>query len=47
MSRDNARTTLFDSPNGYRYREFDTRAGSFDLTIPQLRHGSYFPEYGC
>src|ERR1700752_3695402 len=29
--------------NGYRQRKFDTRAGSLDLTIPKLRHGSYFP----
>ena len=31
--------------NGYRHREFDTRAGSLDLAIPKLRHGSYFPDW--
>jgi putative transposase len=31
--------------NGYRHRHFDTRAGSLDLAIPKLRHGSYFPEW--
>ena len=30
--------------NGYRQRQFDTRAGSLDLAIPKLRHGSYFPD---
>jgi putative transposase len=29
--------------NGYRYREWDTRAGVIDLQIPKLRRGSYFP----
>jgi putative transposase len=31
--------------NGYRYRQFDTRAGTLDLAIPKLRQGSYFPEW--
>ena len=31
--------------NGYRNRQFDTRAGSLDLAIPKLRHGSYFPDW--
>jgi putative transposase len=31
--------------NGYRQREWDTRAGSIDLAIPKLRHGSYFPDW--
>jgi putative transposase len=31
--------------NGYRSREFDTRAGTIDLAIPKLRQGSYFPEW--
>jgi putative transposase len=31
--------------NGYRGREFDTRAGSLDLSVPKLRQGSYFPEW--
>jgi putative transposase len=29
--------------NGYRQRQFDTRAGTLVLAIPKLRHGSYFP----
>ena len=29
--------------NGYRDRDFDTRAGTISLAIPKLRHGSYFP----
>ena len=29
--------------NGYRHREFDTRAGTLDLAIPKLRAGSYYP----
>ncbi len=29
--------------NGYRNREWDTRAGTVELTIPKLRSGSYFP----
>ncbi|NRQ35433.1 IS256 family transposase, partial [Nonomuraea sp. NN258] len=29
--------------NGYRTREWDTRAGSIELAIPKLRSGSYFP----
>ncbi len=31
--------------NGYRHRDFDTRAGTLDLAIPKLRQGSYFPEW--
>jgi len=31
--------------NGYRGREFDTRAGTLDLAIPKLRQGAYFPEW--
>src|SRR3954452_22681377 len=31
--------------NGYRHRDFDTRVGTLDVTIPKLRHGSYFPEW--
>jgi putative transposase len=29
--------------NGYRRREWDTRAGMIELEIPKLRRGSYFP----
>jgi transposase-like protein len=31
--------------NGYRLREWDTRAGSISLAIPKLRQGSYFPDW--
>ncbi len=31
--------------NGYRHRDFDTRAGTIDVAIPKLRQGSYFPEW--
>jgi transposase-like protein len=31
--------------NGYRRREWDTRAGSVSLAIPKLRQGSYFPDW--
>ena len=31
--------------NGYRAREFDTRAGTLDLAVPKLRTSSYFPEW--
>jgi putative transposase len=29
--------------NGYRPRQWDTRAGTIELEIPKLRQGSYFP----
>jgi transposase-like protein len=31
--------------NGYRLREWDTRAGTVELAIPKLRQGSYFPDW--
>ena len=31
--------------NGYRSREWDTRAGTIELEIPRLRSGSYFPSF--
>jgi len=31
--------------NGYRQREWDTRAGTIELAIPKLREGSYFPDW--
>ena len=32
-----------NSRNGYRHRDFDTRAGTIDLAVPKLREGQYFP----
>ena len=34
-----------NSRNGYRQREWDTRAGTIELAIPKLRQGSYFPAW--
>jgi putative transposase len=34
-----------NSRNGYRHRDFDTRAGTLDVAVPKLRTGSYFPEW--
>ncbi len=34
-----------NSRNGYRTREWDTRAGTVELAIPKLRSGSYFPAW--
>jgi len=34
-----------NSRNGYRRREWDTRAGTIELAIPKLRSGSYFPGF--
>lgn len=31
--------------NGYRERDWDTRAGRIELAIPKLRKGSYFPSF--
>jgi putative transposase len=31
--------------NGYRHRDFDTRAGTLDMALPKLRSGSYFPDW--
>ena len=31
--------------NGYRHRDFDTRAGTVDVQIPKLRQGTYFPDW--
>ena len=30
--------------NGYRARDWDTRAGTIEVAIPKLRTGSYFPD---
>ena len=37
--------TRVNSRNGYRSREWDTRAGTVELAIPKLRSGSYFPDW--
>src|SRR5918994_3110120 len=31
--------------NGYRARQWDTRAGEIELQIPKIRQGSYFPSF--
>jgi transposase-like protein len=31
--------------NGYRTREWDTRAGTVELAVPKLREGSFFPDW--
>ena len=31
--------------NGYRERDWKTRAGTVELRIPKLRRGSYFPSF--
>jgi putative transposase len=31
--------------NGYRPREWQTRAGTVELQIPKIRQGSYFPSF--
>ena len=41
-----ARTALRENQrNGYRERDWDTRAGRVELAIPKLRKGSYFPSF--
>ena len=41
-----ARTPLREAHrNGYRERDWDTRAGRIELAIPRLRKGSYFPSF--
>ena len=37
--------TRTNSRNGFRDRQWDTRAGSVALRIPKLRAGSYFPPF--
>ena len=31
--------------NGYRMRDWETRAGTIPIAIPKLRKGSYFPSF--
>ena len=40
-----SRPDRVNSRNGYRRREWDTRAGTIELAIPKLRQGSYFPGF--
>ena len=40
-------TVVFNegSRNGYRARDWDTRAETMEVAIPKLRSGSYFPDW--
>lgn len=41
-----ARTPMRETQrNGYRERDWETRAGRIELAIPKLRKGSYFPSF--
>ena len=39
------RSTTDNSRNGYRHRDWDTRAGTIELAVPKLREGTYFPDW--
>src|SRR5258708_29163342 len=34
-----------NSRNGYRRRDWDTRAGTIEVAVPKLRQGTYYPEW--
>lgn len=34
-----------NSRNGYRKRDLDTRVGTIELSVPKLRHDSYYPSW--
>ena len=38
-------TDRINQRNGYRERDWQTRAGTVELRIPKLRRGSYFPAF--
>ncbi len=40
-----AQADRVNSRNGYRRREWDTRAGTVEPTIPKLRQGTYYPQW--